>query len=337
MQEGEVPIWGIHAGRTGDAHTLFLSQNVVALGWHDAGNLSALAQSREAFKAHIGQAYPDAKAGSIINSASQLYRFIHEMREGDLIAYPSKTDRMIHLGRVSGPYQHTPQQHAHYPNTRAVTWLRAIPRTSFSQGALYEIGSALSLFQIKTYADEFRTASTGHVAAPSADTDETVAAVAQEIEESTSDFILKRLAQELKGHPFAHFIAHLLSTMGYRSRVSPEGADGGVDIIAHKDELGFEPPIVKVQVKSTDGSVGHPVVTALYGTVTHNEYALVVTLGVFTPQARAFERSKSNLRLIDGSQLVALILEHYDQFDSRYRGLIPLRRVYVPESLVEQG
>ena len=64
--------------------------------------------------------------------------------------------------------------------------------------------------------------------------------------ETTRDFVLKRLAQELKGHPFAHFVAHLLNTMGYRTRVSPEGVDGGIDIVAHKDELGFEPPIIKV-------------------------------------------------------------------------------------------
>src|SRR5262249_32427628 len=77
----------------------------------------------------------------------------------------------------------------------------------------------------------------------------------------------KRLAQELKGHPLAEFVAHLLNTMGYRTRVSPEGPDGGIDIVAHKDELGFEPPIIKVQVKSTAGSVGDPIVSALYGKV----------------------------------------------------------------------
>jgi restriction system protein len=36
------------------------------------------------------------------------------------------------------------------------------------------------------------------------------------------------------------------------------------------------------------------------------------------------------LRLIDGDELVELIFQHYDQFDSRYKGLLPLRRVYVP-------
>ncbi len=147
--------------------------------------------------------------------------------------------------------------------------------------------------------------------------------------------MLKRLAQELKGHPLADFVAHLLSTMGYRTRVSEEGPDSGVDIIAHRDELGFEPPIVKVQVKSGEGSVGDPVVSALYGKVGAGEYGLLVTLGYFTNQALSFARSKGNLRLIDGEELVDLVLQHYDQFDSKYKGLLPLRRVFVPEPIEE--
>jgi restriction system protein len=207
-----------------------------------------------------------------------------------------------------------------------------VARTHFSQGALYEIGSALSLFQVKNYADEFRAALEGKaVAPPPVAQDESVAAVAEGIEEATRDFVLKQLAQELKGHPFADFIAHLLNTMGYRTRVSPEGPDGGIDIVAHKDELGFEPPIIKVQVKSTESSIGDPTVSALYGKVGTGEFGLMVTLGTFTPPAKNFTKSKSNLRLIDGDELVKLIFQHYDQFDSRYKGLLPLRRVYVPE------
>ena len=61
----------------------------------------------------------------------------------------------------------------------------------------------------------------------------------------------------------------------------------------------------------------------------------MVTLGVYTNQAKNFARNKANLRLIDGSDLVDLILEHYETFDSRYKGLVPLKRVYVPESLEE--
>src|SRR5262249_645914 len=114
-----------------------------------------------------------------------------------------------------------------------------------------------------------------------------------------------------------------------------EGPDGGIDIIAHKDELGFEPPIIKVQVKSSEGSIGDPVVSQLYGKVSTSEFALMVTLGTFTPPARVFSRSKHNLPFIDGNELVDLVLQHYEQFDSRYKGLLPLKRVYVPEALNE--
>jgi len=118
--------------------------------------------------------------------------------------------------------------------------------------------------------------------------------------------------------------------------VSPEGPDGGIDIIAHRDQLGFEPPIVKVQVKSTEGSIGDPVVSAFYGKVSAGEFGLLVSLGTFTPSARAFARSRSNLRLVDGQEFVDLVLDHYERFDSRYKGLIPLKRVYVPAPLEEE-
>jgi len=335
MAENEVTIWGIHGGRTGDADSLFLKKNFVDIGWHKMGDLGTPGPNREAFKAKVAETYPDFKPGAIPTAAGQTYRFVHEMKPGDLIVYPSKRDRQVHIGRIEGPYKYDPSLEHSYPNLRPVKWLRVLPRTHFSQGALYEIGAAMGLFQVKNYADGFTAAVEGKAVPTPAKEDETVALVAEEIEETTRDFILKRLAQELKGHPLADFIAQLLGAMGYRTRVSPEGPDGGIDIVAHKDELGFEPPIIKVQIKSGEGSIGDPVVSALYGKVQGNEFGLMVTLGTFTAQAKAFARSKPNLRLIGGEELVELVLQHYDQFDSRYKGLIPLTRVYVPQALEE--
>ncbi len=332
MVDREQLVWGIHGGRLGVADSLFLTQNVVALGWTEMGNLGALKSSRESFKSAVATAYPDAKPGAIPNYTGQLYRFVHEMQIGDLIVYPSKMDRHVHIGVVEGPYKYDAAAKEGFPHQRAVRWLKEPPRTRFTQGALYEIGSAMTFFQVKNYSDEFRSAVEGRVVEiPSTSKDKSIAAVAEDIEETTRDFVLKRLAQELKGHPFADFVAHLLNAMGYRTRVSPPGPDGGIDIVAHKDELGFEPPIIKVQVKSTEGSVGDPEVSSLYGKVGTNDFGLLVTLGAYSPRALDFARSKSNLRLIAGNELVDLIFTHYERFDSLYKGLLPLKRVYVPE------
>jgi len=333
MENKDRTIWGIHGGRAGEAETLFLRHNVIALGWVEMGDLLKLPGTREAFRNKQMEVEPGRKSGYYPIASGQVFRFVHEVKKGDIVAYPSKSDRQIHIGEIVGDYRYDSTGEPRFPHRRAVKWLSAHPRTRFSQGALYEIGSAMSFFQIKNYADEYVAIMGGKKGDQPVVTDTSISYVAEDIQQNTEDFIIKKLAQELKGHLLAEFVAHLLETMGYRTRVSPEGPDGGVDIIAHKDELGFEPPIIKVQVKSSEGSLGEPIVSQLYGKVDKNEFGLVVTLGNYTNQATTFARNKSNLRLIDGDDLVDLVLQHYDKFDSRYKGILPLRRVFVPVPL----
>ena len=333
MDNEDKTLWGIHAGRLGDADSLFLKKSVIAIGWHEMGDVTSIAADREALKAKTSETYPKAKPGAIPGHAGQLYRFITEMQSGDLVVYPSKIDRQIHIGKIASAHRYDPSLNSEYPNVRTADWLGEYPRTRFSQGALYEIGSALTLFQVKNYADEFLAALAGEATNPTDSDEETAAVVAEEIEATTRDYVLKRLAREAKGYPLEHFVAHLLEAMGYKTRVTPVGTDAGIDIIAHKDDLGFEPPIIKVQVKSTEGSVGDPIASALYGKVDNGEFGLLVTLGTFTNQAKSFARNKSNLRLIDGDEFVDLIFEYYESFDSKYKGLLPLKQVYVPEPI----
>ena len=322
----EEVIWVVRAGSQGEGDQLFRKGKKVGVRFIDH-DLSKLAADREAFKAAYAAAYPDEPPMAVANQAGQAFRFVHEMQVGELVIYPSKIDRLFHVGRISGGYEFKPGP---FPHQRTVEWLKELPRSLFSQGALYEANSAMTLFQIKNYAQEFRDALEGKAKHP-VGPDPTIHQTADQIRESTRDFILKTLATQLKGAALEPFIAHLLEVMGYRARVTGKTGDGSVDIIAHKDELGFEPPIIKVQVKSTEGTVGAPDVQALFGTVSEREHGLFVTLGNFTKQAQDFARSKFNLRLICGDDLVGLILEHYDQFDAAYKGLLPLRRVYVPE------
>lgn len=51
---------GIHAGSAGDADSLFSQESVVAIGWHEMGDLSAIHNDREAFKMAVAKAYPEA-------------------------------------------------------------------------------------------------------------------------------------------------------------------------------------------------------------------------------------------------------------------------------------
>lgn len=320
----EKRVWGIH---TKDDN-LFLKENVIALGWQQIGDLSLIAPDREAFKEKYIAAYPDAKKGSIPTGVGMLFRFCHEVQIGDYIIYPSKIDRMINIGEVTGDYKYVPDA-SEYVQQRSVKWLKHVPRMSFSQGALYEIGSAMSFFMVKNYADEFLAALDKGFAKnlSEGEEDDTVGATADDIIESTKDFILKELSRQLKGYDLEQFVADLLQAMGYRTTVSPHGGDSGIDITAYKDEL---PPRILVQVKSQDSDIKETTIQSLKGAMREGDYGLFVTLSNYTKKAQKYLDNTPIIRGINGTELVDLILKYYDDLSEKYRRMIPLKMVYIP-------
>lgn len=317
-------VWGIH---TMD-DPLFLNQDLIAIGWEEMGDLSAIDPFRDAYKEKYLAAYPNAKKGAIAISTGMLYRFVHDVKEGDYVVFPSKIDRKINIGMIESDYFYESTA-ALYPNRRKVKWLKHLPRTAFSQGALHEAGSALSFFQVKNYADEYLKALDqdfkGNIV--DLDTDETVAQTADEIIETTRDFILKELSKNLKGYDLEPFVANLLQAMGYRTILSPHGGDSGVDITAYKDEL---PPRIVVQVKSQDGDIKETTIQSLKGAMREGDYGLFVTLSDYTKKAQNYLDSTPIIRGINGTELVDLILKYYDQLSIKYRKMIPLKMVYIP-------
>jgi restriction system protein len=321
---------GVHVGSKP------LEENYIAIGWVNVGDLSKVPADREAFKRLLNESHESAKPGAIRNWAGTLYRFRHEIKKGDYVIYPSKSDRMINIGRIAGNYQYCENDSSGYPNQYSVEWLGHFPRDQFSQAALYEVGSALTLFSVKNYANEFLAAidqeqKPTNTEEELSDDDSITSEASNKAVESASDFIIRRLKNNLSPYEFEKFIAHLLECMGYHARVTQQSADGGVDVIAHRDELGFEPPIIKVQCKQITSNSGDPDVNQLLGTLGDGEYGLFVNLGSFSSPARATERNKSKLRLIDGEQLVELIQENYHKLAHHYRTIIPLKQVYVAD------
>ena len=297
MANEEKKIWGIH---TRDDN-LFLKDNLIAIGWHEMGDLSKIEATRDAFKEKYSVTFPDAKKGSIATGAGMLYRFCYEAQVGDYVVFPSKINHEVNIGVVEGDYVYDSSQ-PNYVQTRKVKWLKHLPRTAFSQGALYEIGSAMTFFAVKNYADEFMAA-------------------------LEKDFILKELSRQLKGYDLENFVADLLRAMGYRTTVSPQGGDSGIDITAYKDEL---PPRILVQVKSQDGDIKETTIQSLKGAMREGDYGLFVTLSNYTKNAQKYLENTPIIRGINGTELVELILKYYEDLSEKYRKMIPLKRVYIP-------
>ncbi len=319
MANEEKRLWGIHSM----ADDQFLKGNMVAIGWYEMGDLGRIEASRDAFKSEYAKTFPDATKTGIATNVGMLYRFCYEVQIGDYVVFPSKSDRQVNLGVVEGDYVYDPS-HARYPNTRKVKWLKHLPRARFSQGALYEIGSAMTLFAVRNYADEFLDALAGK---HTESTPDDIGPTADAILENTKDFILKEMNRQLKGYDLEGFVADLLRAMGYRTTISPQGGDSGIDITAYKDEL---PPRILVQVKSQNGDIKETTIQSLKGAMREGDYGLFVTLSNYTKNAQKYLDNTPIIRGINGVELVDLILKYYDDLSEKYRKMIPLKREYIP-------
>lgn len=342
-------MWGIHNDALGAE---LVDEGFISVGWEAMPDLRTIGDDMTRMKAAVQSEYPSAKPGAVPVWAGVLRRFAFDMAEGDLIVAPYRPDGTLNFGVVSGPYEYVAGVPRH-PHRRKVAWSKVgVARSLFPQSALYEIGSAVTLFQVRKHDQVFRDylASTDDESFettidkdPSTSTDskhEQAAADepnADRIDQHTRDFIARVLLTDLSDREFEEFTADLMRAMGYQARVTPYSQDGGIDVIAHNDPLGIEPPIIKVQCKHTSGTRGRPDVQQLIGTLSQNEAGLFVTLGSFSADAVALERERQNLRLFSGADVTNLTLAHYDALPARWRGRMPLRRVLVVDRDPEDG
>lgn len=339
-------IWGVH---NDTLTTELLDGGFVSIGWDELGDLNATPPGRDAIKAALAATYPDRKPGAIATWAGILSRFRDEMQPGDVVVAPYKPDSTINIGVVAGPYTYVADAPTHR-HRRPVAWKKiGVSRTVFTQPALYELGAFLTVFGIRRHAAEFRAVldSTDEsvegvtrlveavAQRTSTETETTDEPRASRIERHTRDFVLETLHKRLTHAEFEEFTADLLRAVGYQARVTAYSQDGGVDVVAHRDPLGVEPPLIKVQCKHHTGTVGAPEVQQLIGTQGANELSLFVTLGAYSRDAVAIERTRSGLRLLTGEDVVTLALQHYASLPQRWRSRIPLTPVLVVDDAAD--
>jgi restriction system protein len=154
-------VWGFHGGLAAVPGSPFFATDSIGLSWVPKRDLANVGLDRQAFRDFIVEAWPERAAkgrNSVGSAAGQLYRFVHEMCSGDLVAFPLKRSDEVHLGLLTGGYRFAPNATPAFPHSRPVRWLGFVPKMKLTTGALRELGSVLAVFRIKTHAEEFISA-----------------------------------------------------------------------------------------------------------------------------------------------------------------------------------
>lgn len=87
-------LWLVRAGQHGGQEQIALEQNVVTIGWNEFSDLSNL-KSKDDMSRIYWKEYPDFSKHRAGNEIGQIWRFVHEIQVGDLVALPLKTESSI--------------------------------------------------------------------------------------------------------------------------------------------------------------------------------------------------------------------------------------------------
>ena len=142
---------------------------------------------------------------------------------------------------------------------------------------------------------------------------------------------IQQFLHAMQPFDFQELVADLLRAMGYHiSWVSPPGKDGGIDIVAHTDPLGTQPPRIKVQVKRKKEAVDVDGLRSFMALLSDDDVGLFVTLGGFTKDAaeEARTQEKRRVTLIDLERLFDLWVEYYTKLSDTARQRLALRPIY---------
>ena len=343
-------IWLVRAGAHGEYEQKFIQDKKVYVTWDELNlDLSKL-QQRDELAEEMKRLRPEAKPRTVQSWVSQVWPFVHEMQKGDLVVLPLKTQPALYIGEITGDYRAEAAGPNPFFHSRAVKWVgEAIPRAHFGKDLLYSLGALLTICRIKRHNAEQRIAAmrangwkAETLSAPveaeteaSADTDDAT----RDLGELARDEIAKLVSQRFKGHGLTRLVEGILRAQGYTTYRSPEGPDGGADILAGSGPLGFSTPHLCVEVKSEDSPIGREPVDKLLGAMTkfNADQGLFVAWGGFKSNVhKALASQFFRLRLWTQKELFEQLFEQYERLDEDLKAELPLKRVWMVASQDEE-
>ena len=342
-----VRLWIVRAGAHGERELAAIASGKLLPGFTDIGDLSKCG-SRDAILAKLQEALPNQGKNRLRNFAAQLNQFVNQIQDGDYVVMPRKVTTGVAIGIVKGPYKF--EVGTDYKHSRAVDWQQeSVARDVFKQDLRHSFGAFMTVCEIKRNAAIERVKAVlksgidpgallgkqGQTAQIAPDDADEADDYETDIEDIANQQIISLIKSEFAGHALAGLVAEILRIEGYTTKVSPPGADGGVDILAAGGTLGLGEDRICVQVKSGDGAANHDVVLRLIGSVSNTQArtGLLVSIGGVNAVAqKELDNNFFKLRLWQMPDLLKALFRTYNELSDETRAKLPLKQIWAPMS-----
>ncbi|MEF2549610.1 restriction endonuclease [Aurantimonas sp. E1-2-R+4] len=314
-------VWCVRAdfGRYARA---FVDGGFVAIGWlpgHDLADYTSRDELHPIYRA----AYPNDVSNIVIGQQiGQIGRFLFEMKGGDTVITPDANTELLHHGviRADPSYRYEPNDPTTpYPHHRLVDWsTTSLLRSSLSVPLQNTMRSSLTVFGVSQIDEVLHLTGRGNLApAPhSANYDPYQAVLAQIL--------------ELDDKEFEILVGHLLTALGFEgSEVVGKVGDGGVDATGELNVANLAKVKVFVQAKryKVGTNISASVVRQLRQAIPFGGQGAFITTAGFQKAAFdvALEAGFPRIGLVNGSQLVDLLVEHWPEIPVEFKDRLGLK------------
>jgi restriction system protein len=302
----------------------FLEGGYVAIGWLDETDLSQITTRDELYPIYK-QSHPSDTSNIVIGQqVGQIGRFLLEMKAGDYVLTPATDTEWLHYGKLEADPSYffvaRPIDGCRFRHRRRVSWFsNRLRRSDLSVPFQNTIRSSLTVFAI-SQRDEFFDAigEQSLVSKPIAATYDPHRVVLEQV-------------LELDDTEFEVLITHLLTALGFEgSEHTSKTGDGGVDATGELNISNLAKVKVFVQAKryKLGSKVSANVVKQLRQAIPFGGQGAFITTADFQNGTGdvALEPNFPRIGLINGRQLVDLLVEHWDRIPQEFQEQLGLRR-----------
>ena len=312
-------VWCVRA-EFGTYTRQFVEGGYVGIGWMRGTDLTGV-KTREELQPLYREAHPDDTSNIVVGQqVGQIARFLLEIQAGDYVITPAADTEWLHYGKVAPDPSYAYSEGddgCPYRHRRRAEWAeKQLRRGEFSVPFQNTMRCSLTVFAV-SQRDEFLSAiGLGPNPLPA--------------EHDPYRVVLEQLL-ELDDKEFEILVGHLLTALGFDgSEVIGRTGDGGVDATGELNVANLAKVKVFVQAKRyrLGAKVLATTVRQLRQAIPIGGQGAFITTADFQRAAGdvALEVGFPRIGLVNGRQLVDLLIEHWEDIPSEFRGRLGLTR-----------
>lgn len=248
--------------------------------------------------------------------------------QGMYVITPTQDVAQLRVGKIVSDYyfEENPAD-SRFSHRRKVNWFdKLLPRNALPVTVQNSLRSAMTIFQLNRPEEVLEFCGVKLLKS------------SKQID-ITEDRIAKLILQnilDLSADEFEILVEALLGAIGFDAKKVGKSGDNGIDVEGTLSLYEFASVELKVQVKRyARDRISHNAIKDLRGSLPDQSQGAFVTTSDYTAKARD-EASKEGFKkigLINGEQLVDILIEHYDDLPSEIKDKLNLRRMLIPTRL----